>query len=203
MPRFRTRCGNTCSATTAKSPDRSTPIFSIASPKAPSRPRRGPATCWSPASRSVRRERGPFASDDDLLLAAFYSATRIRGAQGRRTDQDRLSARRHAARHPAQGSRAATGHSLVPFRSSGPRNPACMTHTRHHHRRHHRRRSAQGRHAGGAGHADASRSNPPTRHSRPAPRSRISMSAIRTRARAPIRNCSRRCRTAWSSIARA
>jgi len=33
-----------------------------------------PGDLLPPAVERVRRERGPFASDDDLLLAAFYNA---------------------------------------------------------------------------------------------------------------------------------
>src|SRR6185437_16281282 len=44
----------------------------------------------------------------------------MRRTQGRRPDRDRLSARFHAARDPAQGSRAATWHSLVPLHSAAP-----------------------------------------------------------------------------------
>ena len=79
-----------------------------------------PGDLLEPGIRKLRRERGPFLSDDDLLLAAFYPPREYDALQGRRPDRDRLSARFHAARHPAQGSGAATWHSLVPFHSAAP-----------------------------------------------------------------------------------
>ena len=73
MRRCPTRCVNTCSAITAKSPDRSIPISSIASPKAQQPTTARPGDLVEPGIPRLRRERGPFTSDDDLLLAAFYS----------------------------------------------------------------------------------------------------------------------------------
>ena len=45
--------------------------------KGPSRRRARPGDLLEPGIPKIRRERGPFASDDDLLLAAFYAAARV------------------------------------------------------------------------------------------------------------------------------
>ncbi len=76
-----------------------------------------PGDLVEPGIPRVRRERGPFASDDDLLLAAFYPTANT-GAQGGRPDQDRLSAGIDAADHAVEGNRVAARHPLVSSHST-------------------------------------------------------------------------------------
>ena len=59
-----------------------------------------------------------------------------------------------AARHAAEGNRAAARASARFISSNAPQRWHDHDNTRHHHRRHHRRHSAQGGYAGGAGHAE-------------------------------------------------
>ena len=70
MRPYPTRCENTSSAIMERSPDRSIRISSTRSPGASSRGALGRVISWTLESRKLRRERGPFASDDELLLAA-------------------------------------------------------------------------------------------------------------------------------------
>lgn len=67
-------------------------VFSVSG--APSEPFTGRAgELISPALPSLRQGRGPFASDDDLLLAAFYSDTELAAlrASGRRQASPRIA----------------------------------------------------------------------------------------------------------------
>ena len=142
--------------------------------------------------RVVYIRRRPAA--DGLLRGA-----RIRRTEGGRTDQNGVSARVHAAGDPA--SRKSRDGATSPRSTSPSRCDEGHDSRGHHHRCHHRCHSAQGRYAGRPGHAQLSRSNPPTRLLRPGLRSRISMCAIRTKARARIRTCLHRSRKGSSSTA--
>ena len=71
-PPSMTRCAGTCSATTGRSRDRSIRTSTTALPVAPSRLPSGRCLLAPPALDRLRAARGPFTSDDDLLLAAYY-----------------------------------------------------------------------------------------------------------------------------------
>ena len=77
MPPFRTRSGNVLGYYGEIAGPIDPNLFDrIANGIEPTSAR--PGDLLEPGIRKLRRERGPFLSDDDLLLAAFYPATRIR-----------------------------------------------------------------------------------------------------------------------------
>ena len=71
-----------CAAATARSPGRIDPNLydKIARGAEPITER--PGALVPPALDRIRAARGPFASDDDLLLAAFYDDTQYRALKG-------------------------------------------------------------------------------------------------------------------------
>ena len=61
-----------------------------------------PGDLLEPGIAKLKRERGPFKSDDDLLLAAFYADSEYKALKAAGPDQDRVSAgrRRRCSRWP-------------------------------------------------------------------------------------------------------
>ena len=66
-----------------------------------------PGALAPPALERLRKTRGPFASDDDLLLAACYDEREYGALKGSRPHHDRLPDRRDPAAEPRQGAGAA------------------------------------------------------------------------------------------------
>ena len=158
-----------------------------------------PGDLLEPGIRKLRRERGPFVSDDDLLLAAFYPGREydaLKAAGPIKTDYPLASTPLVTLlKEIAQRRDIRSFHFIQQPRDPRHDNPAIITVAI---------TGAVPRKAdtpGRAGHAARTDRIPPTRPLKPAPRSRISMCAIRMRARVRTRSCSRRCRRAWSSIA--
>jgi oxaloacetate decarboxylase (Na+ extruding) subunit alpha len=83
------------------------PTCMTRSPAAPSPSGSVPGELVPPALDRLRKERGPFASDDDLLLAAFYDNTQYRALKDAGAHQHRLSDHGDAAAHPGEGTEPA------------------------------------------------------------------------------------------------
>ena len=62
-----------------------------------------PGALAPPALARLRKTRGPFASDDDLLLAACYDEREYGALKAARPHHDRLPDRRDPAADPRQG----------------------------------------------------------------------------------------------------
>ena len=160
-----------------------------------------PGDLIEPGIPRVRRERGPFASDDDLLLAAFYSDGQykaLKAAGPIKTDYPLaatplVTLLKEIALRP----------SIRSFHLIQRPQLAAHDHTRHHHRRDHRRHSAQEGYAGRADHAErADRID--TRGLRGgSDRSPYSRPQCRQSRRVPIQPCLRKSAKASPSIVRA
>ena len=88
-----------------------------------------PGRLAPPALDRLRSARGPFASDDDLLLAAYYDEREYGALKAAGSIRDRVSDRRDPAAEPRQGAGAAPQPELgAPDRArltGRPRRPGC------------------------------------------------------------------------------